>query len=300
MPTSSAVLLIVFAFLVPAQAQQFHYWGEELKPVLGVLQEAHLSGSVGLVGRCDPSSLPGFPQFANAEASVSSPLAALHEIVAGDSGMRVKQDANGTIRITEKGLPSDILKVKIGHIVFEDYSHHDIHSANLAVSVILSAPEVKSFMAGHNIAAPQLTGSRGVGIGPGESQWPPNAPQISGAVDNVTVLEALDRVLAAFPGEAFVYWNCPETTERNQGSRAKHRLAQQEDSSLFSDCPAPTIGDIQAGTVFPADAPNPFCMPRSLLSGLPRLFPTPEEASHQRRIFVFFFKITKGFGAGCL
>jgi hypothetical protein len=299
MPTSHVVLLILLGLLVPAQAQQLYFWGEELKPVLGVLQEAHLSGSIGLAGRCDPSHLPGFPQFANAAASVSSPLAALREIAASDSGMRVKQDANGTIRMTEKGVPSDILNVRISHIDFEDYSHHEIHSANLAVRLILSAPEVKSFMARHNIAAPQVTGPWGSGTGPGESRWPPNAPHISGSLDNITVLEALDRVLSAFPGEAFVYWNCPQTAERNHRSRKRLRDRQQAESSFFSDCPASPLGDMQSGTVLPAGVPNPFCM-RLPLSGLSRLFPTPEEPSHQRRIFIFFFAMENGFAGKTL
>ena len=300
MPTRRLVLVITLVgILVPAQAQELHPWAEELKPVFEVLQDAHVSGSIELAGRCDPSHLPGFPQFRTAAVTASSPLAALREVAASDPGMRVEQDANGTIRMTEKGVPNDILNVRISHILFENYLHHDIRSANFAVEVILSAPEVRSFMAAHDIAAPQLKGPGSVPGNAGD-QWPPDAPHISGSLDNVTVLEALDRVLAAFPGEVFVYWNCPETHEKNERSHTKARNKQEQESTLVSDCPASSTGDIQSGTGFPSGLPNPACMPRLVLSGLPQLFPTPEEPSPQRRIFIFFFAREKGFGGKTL
>jgi hypothetical protein len=209
--------------------------------------------------------------------------------------MRVRQDANGTIRMAERAVPSDILNVRISHLVFENYAHHDILSANFAVRVILSAPEVRSFMAAHDIVAPQLIGG-GIGaLGAGEGQWPPDAPRISGSLDNVTVSEALDRVLAAFPGEVFVYWNCPKTQE-NERDHVKAHTKHQEESTLFSNCPASST---QSGTAFPPGSPNPFCMPPSILSALPQLFPVPGEPPHQRKIFIFFFTM-KRFGSKTL
>lgn len=294
MHNSAVLLLILAGTLAPARAQELHYFGEELKPVLAILQDAHRSGSIELAGRCD-TSLPGIPQFGSPAATASSPLTALGEVAASDPGMRVRQDANGTIRMAERGVPSDILNVRISHLVFENYAHHDIHSANFAVEVIFSAPEVRSFMATHEIVAPQITGPKGSGVGPGESQWPPDAPRISGSLDNVTVLEALDRVLAAFPNEVFVYWNCPETHEKSERNHKAH-TRQQEKSTPFSDCPASST---QSGTVFPPGLPNPFCMPQSKLSVLPQLFPILEEPSHQRRIFIFFFAM-KQFGSKTL
>ena len=299
MPTFAVVLLILVGILAPAQAQELHFWAEELKPVFGVLQDAHLSGSIGLSGRCDPAHLPGFPQFRSAGVTASSPLAALREIAASDPGMRVKQEADGTIRMTERGVPSDILNVRINHIVFENYAHHDIHSANFAVRVILSAPEVRSFMAAHDIAAPQIDGPGGVPGNAGD-QWPPESPHISGSLDNVTVLEALDRVLAAFPGEVFVYWNCPETHNKSEQVPTKTSNKQQDWPSPSPDCSPSGAGDTTSSAVVPAGLPNPFCMPHSLLSGLPRLFPAPEEPTHQRRIFLFFFAMKKGFGGKML
>lgn len=259
------VVALTLGTLVPAQTQEPHYWAEELNPVFEVLQEAHLTGSIELAGRCDPFSVfPGFPRFRSAALTASSPLAALREVAASDPEMKVEQDANRTIRMTEEGVPNDILDIKISHIVFQNFAGHNIHSANYAVRVILSAPEVRSFMEAHDIAAPQITGPSSV---PGNfsDNWPPDAPQISGSLDDATVLEALDRVLDAFPGEVFVYWNCPETYEKNERSHTKARTEQQE-----------------------------------VLSRLLQLSPTPEDPSHQRRIFISFFKAIKGYGGKTL
>jgi len=62
----------------------------------------------------------------------------------------------------EKGVPTDILNVKISHISFEDYAHHDIYTANGAVQVILSAPEVVAYAKTHDIALnPWVSGISG-------------------------------------------------------------------------------------------------------------------------------------------
>jgi hypothetical protein len=206
MRTLTAVLLVA-GTAISARAQEFHYWGEELEPVLGVLQGANLSVSIGLAGRCNPTGLPGFSQFRGPFVSVS-PLSALRE-VAASAAMTVEEDANRRIRMTEVGMPNDLLNVRIKHVVFENHAHHDIHSPTLAAELILSAPEVRTFMEAHKIAAPQLIGPRAV---PGNSSddWPPDSPHISGSIDDVTVSEALDRVLASFPGGVLVYWNCPD------------------------------------------------------------------------------------------
>lgn len=282
MPTSTVVLLILIGIVVPAQAQELHSWGEELKLVFGVLQDAHLSGSMELEGRCDPMHLPGFPRFGSVTTKAPSAVAALQEIAATDSvGMAVTQDADGTIRMVENRVQTDILNVRISYIVFQDYEHHDIHSANLAVRIILDSPEVVAFMQAHDIERP--LGAIGV---PGRGgYWPPESPYISGSLENVTVLEALDHVLAAFPGEVLVYWNCPKMQDKSEprSTEADHR--QQDESSLFSDCPPSLTRDSQS-------VPNPFCMPRSLLSEMPQFY-RPIETHNQRRIVIAFFSLVK-------
>jgi hypothetical protein len=292
------VLLFVVGILVRVQAQELHFWAEELRPIFEVLQQADLSGSVELDGRCDPARLPGFPQFGSAAPTKRPPLATLRDIAANDPAMQVRQDPDGTIRMREKGVPTDILNVRISHISFEDYARHDIYTANLALRVILSAPEVLAYAKMHNIALGRSLGA-GIGaVGMGYSQWPPGSPHISGSLDDVTVLEALNRVLRAFPGEVFVYWNCPETHKKREQNQTKNYDKQQEESNSSSDCPQ-SPGDAQS-SVFPAGLPNPLCMPRSAQPRLPHLFLALAEPSHERTIFLWFFSMRRGFGGKML
>src|SRR5690242_9265458 len=113
--------LLVLAVLLPTRAQELHFWGEELSPVFSVLQNGHLSASMELAGRCDQSHLPGFPQFSTTLTTASSALMALRELATSDAEMRVEQDANGTIRMAEQGVPNDVLNIRISHVVFNDY-----------------------------------------------------------------------------------------------------------------------------------------------------------------------------------
>ncbi len=256
----TAVLVVLAVAAISTGAQEFHYWGEELEPVFAVLQGTHLSVSIGLSGRCNPTGLPGFPQFRSPSVSVS-PLAALREVAASAHAMTVEESTNGRIRMTEAEVPDDLLNVRIKHLVFENSAHHAIYSATGAAEVILSSPEVRSFMEAHKVAAPQLTGPRGV-TGNFGGDWPPNAPHTSGSIDDVTVSEALDRVLAAFPGEVLVYWNCPDKLNGSEPVTKTNSTEAQEQSPAVP----------------------------------PQLFPAPEDASYQRRIHVFFFRAWKGFG----
>jgi hypothetical protein len=278
MPNLSVVVLVLFCTILPAQAQNSV---DDLNPVLKVLYEAHLSGSIELAGRCDPLRLPVFSQPERTASVDSSPLAVLREITASDRGMKVRQDPDGTIRMSEKAVPHDILNVRIKHIVFENFAHHEIHSASFAVRVILSAPEVQSFMAAHAIAGPQ-SNEIGVSVPYGAVEvWPPESPHISGSLNDVTFSEALDRALRAFPGEVLVYWNCPATHGKAESNRTKVPHNQSEQSSASMNCPT--------SSVFPKDLPSPFCLPSSVLSKLPQFFTVSwNEPPDQRRVFFLF------------
>jgi hypothetical protein len=45
--------------------------------------------------------------------------------------------------------------------------------------------------------------------------WPPQSPRISGSLENVTLSQALDRVLKTFPG-IWVYEDCPKSDKKNR------------------------------------------------------------------------------------
>ena len=131
-----------------------------LRPILEVLDKANLSGSIEFSGRCESlivQDFPEFPKFRVLATSGGSPLQALHEMFADDPAMQVTQDPDGTIRMIEKGVPTDILNIGISHIPFESGqppAPRPIYDPNMALMHILGAPEVKLFMKAHHIEWP--------------------------------------------------------------------------------------------------------------------------------------------------
>jgi len=117
--------------------------------------------------------------------------------------------------MAEIGVPADVLNVRISHISFERSGANGqgaAYNPDDALNAILRAPEVMDFMKAHDIEQP----SQGAGV-PGNliGRWPPEQPHISGSLDNVTVSEALDRILETFPG-IWVFENCPRNDKKNR------------------------------------------------------------------------------------
>lgn len=178
--------------------------GESLRPILEVLDRAKLSGSLSVSGRCVEGNIPDLPQF-RASATSGAPLHTLRGILADDPGMRVRQDRpGGEIRMMERGVPTDVLNVRISHISFDQW-----YDPRDGVSAILHTPEVVAFMKARDIKWP-FHGSAVRG-----NPWPPEHPHLSGSLENVTVREVLDHILKTFPG-IWVYENCPRTDEKNR------------------------------------------------------------------------------------
>ncbi len=123
---------------------------------------------------------------------------------AGDSKMRVTQDANGKIRMIESDVPHDLMEVRISHISFKDYDGRDgVWAPRQARRIIEHAPEVRAFMQSHKITwALDAEYINDISGGPS-----PKLPHVSGDLYNVTVAEALDYVSESFPG-LWVYENC--------------------------------------------------------------------------------------------
>ncbi|MGA8431764.1 MAG: hypothetical protein WB729_18210 [Candidatus Sulfotelmatobacter sp.] len=180
-----------------------------LEPILRVLDNAKVSGSLEFSEPCDWRDFPHFPQFRSQTADSSKPIQALREILADDPKMRVSQEPNGTIRMTELGVPTDLLNLRIRHISFHNDGKEpqDTYEPNQALRAILTAPEVAAFMQAHAIrggGSPFV----GEGIVRGVGGPVPNLPHISGSLDNVTISQALDYVLQTFPG-VWIYEDCP-------------------------------------------------------------------------------------------
>jgi hypothetical protein len=129
--------------------------------------------------------------------------------VVEDPAIQIAQAPDGTIRMIEQGVQGDLLNVRISHIWFENNGIplQYAYSANSTLrDAVLAAPEVRAFMKTHGLELP--TGNEGVTGNSGK--WPLSSPHISEAMDDLTLSEALDRVLTTFPG-LWVYWNCPQS-----------------------------------------------------------------------------------------
>jgi hypothetical protein len=143
--------------------------------------------------------MPDFPTSrAVPESREQDPLQFLRMTFADDPEMTVTQDPDGTIRMIEKDVPTDLLDVKIAHVSFDS-----VYDPAVAMGVIAATPEVQSFMKTNQIEWPLLDNSGlGLAILP-----TPEMPHLSGHLDSVTFAQALDYVLKTFPG-FWIYENC--------------------------------------------------------------------------------------------
>lgn len=181
---------------------------EPLRPLLDAMYREKVSGSLAFLGHCDHSTPPDFPKFHAPSATARSPLEIARETFADVPAMKVWQESDGTIRMMETGVPTELLNVKISHIVFDGN-----RTALAAIRhVILRAPEVVNFMNAHNVASPF---GEGIVQGSGPSAHPDESTRISVSMHDVIVSQALDDVLKTFPG-IWVYVSCPRDDRKSQ------------------------------------------------------------------------------------
>lgn len=183
-------------------AQQVSYrFDNSSRLILDELEDTHISGSLIYSAKCSfhQGRFPIVPHVHLASRS-GSPVDVLQSMFAGDSKMHVTQEPNGIVRMAETDVPSDILEVKIHHISFQATPSDGLPplgGPRLAMIRVLGAPEVKSFMEAHDITT---------GAGRLEGAYP-KLPEVPGELSDVTVLQALDYILKAFPGY-WVYESC--------------------------------------------------------------------------------------------
>jgi len=175
-----------------------------LRPLLQALARSGVSGSLTFSGHC--AGFPrDLPHLRVPSTSEGTPLQVARETFSYDPAMQVSQDSDGTVRMNERGTSTELLDVKISHISFEKDGvplQYAIYSPNAALYyVILRAPEVSAFTNAHDIQVP-FAGTIG------GQQISAEAPHISGSMDNLTLSQALDRLVRTFPG-IWVYENCP-------------------------------------------------------------------------------------------
>jgi hypothetical protein len=170
-----------------------------------VLHEAGVSGSLELSG-CTEDLRPKYPHARAIPTRTGSAVQMMREVLADSPSISITQETNGTIRMAEKGVPGDLLNVRIARITFEDYARNPVYTANDALTAVLQTPEVSSFMAEHGMELPSGAGGVPGHAGP----WPTTMPHLSGSLDNATLFEALNEILKTFPG-LWVNWNCPQS-----------------------------------------------------------------------------------------
>jgi len=184
-----------------------------LRPLLQALAKSGVSGSLAFSGHCTgfPRDLP---HMRVPSTSDGAPLQLARETFSDDPTMQFSQDPDGTIRMKERGISTELLDVKISHVPFETNgvplqyaAYNPDHALYYA---ILRAPEVSAFADAHDIQVP-FVGMGGLG-GPGQ-QLSAELPHISGSMDNLTLSQALDRIVKTFPG-IWVYENCPADGKR--------------------------------------------------------------------------------------
>jgi hypothetical protein len=195
-----------------------------VQPILEILDKAKLSGSFVFTGHCDLGAckpaqpiadcFPDFPKLRAAETPVNSAVQTVRGILTDAPAVQVTQDGDGTIRMNEAGVPTDLLNIKISHILFESNGangQRGVFTANSALRYVLHAPEVLAFMKANDIEGPFDRGTRSGESVPGNAgAWPPDSAHISGSLDNVSLADALDYILKAFPG-IWIYENCPQS-----------------------------------------------------------------------------------------
>jgi hypothetical protein len=190
-------------------------WGQEQQGtdpnvavplVMSVLSKAHVSGSLVFSGHCDQEGVGDFPKI-HASSNAEGPLQTLREMFSDDPKMQITQEPDGTIRMIETDVPTDLLNLRIGHLSFKRDEGRlvSMYNPNEALWAILRAPEIVDFMRLHDIEWP-FQGARGVSWAHGLLSA--ESPHISGDLDNVTLFQALARLQQSFPG-LWLYKNCP-------------------------------------------------------------------------------------------
>lgn len=268
-------------------AQELHLWGEELGPTFDVLAQDNLSGFLQLSGKHE-THFPGLPRFRTVRAP-RSPLRNLRAVAADFPGMRVSRKAAGIMVMRQKGVPEDILRIRIAHLELKDICFGDIYSATRALMIILRTPEVTAYASANHIEISPTGRSGFFSGGSGCGLPPPGMPHFSASMKNVTVGQALERVFKAFPGEILVYWNVAEVQEEGSSSA---REQSQMVPNFYSECRSMPKGDSVFRTQAP-DIPDPFCLPPEVFMALPnRLLmqiQTPYELTG-RQVYFWFFR----------
>jgi hypothetical protein len=206
-----ALLLAVVANAQMLQGQAPKRRVDAIRPILQVLDGLGVSGSIEFTGAtCKADRLPEFPKFKDIVSDTPS-VQQLRDMFAINAAMNVSQDADGTVRMVEADVPSDILNVRIREVRFESpYSYYP----NAALErVVLQAPGFKEFLRDHGINWPF---NRDWGFSALGNPYPaPEWPHVSGSLYDMKLSQLLDYIVRGFPG-IWMYENCPQDRTRGR------------------------------------------------------------------------------------
>lgn len=177
---------------VGAQENQGDSQGN-IQRILAVLKPEEKSARLDFHGACDilnSDVISVSPINLDTPRDVKNGLLRVKDILRGNRDMTVNEDQSSIIRINGAGLSDEILRTKIVHLPLSREAQYD---PDAAIRAILGAEEVQSAMLKLNTRR-ALT-SPGLEIIPSKGM-----PHLKQSLENVTVDEALDRILHKFPG----------------------------------------------------------------------------------------------------
>jgi hypothetical protein len=132
---------------------------------------------------------------------------ALSEIFADDPEMQISRDPSGQVRMYESGVARDLLDHKFDRItILNGGTPRDfLRSPPEVMSEMLESPEVAEFMEARGMHAPGAPGSfRSLSV------LTSGGPSMPDYLENVTLADALDKVVQVFHPGLWVYKECDD------------------------------------------------------------------------------------------
>lgn len=199
--------LLILLLSSGAQAQEFRPLSKGWTRVENFVQEmfflTHSSGSLTLHGECRVTQQGSVVVSDILSRPPEGPFRDLDEAMAAvsqlDPYLSWTRDKDGLIRVSDDRVNDDVLNIHLERVQFVREA-----DPNEAIRVVLSAPEVQKYFKKKHIEQGTML------ILPMNST---GLPKLSGDLHNVTVEEALDRIVAFFPG-LWIYSQCTSDGHR--------------------------------------------------------------------------------------
>ena len=165
--------------------------------VVGILQNSGRSGSLAYEGTCTPrGDITDSLRVGTPQAGIPV-VEALHQALASEPSLTVKEDASGSIRIVGANVNTELLGLRIPEIRFRSEDN-----PRDATATLLIRPEVKSYMQSHRINFENVVN---------QMAPMPKGAHLNTILRNATISEALDRIAQTFPG-VWIYRECATRT----------------------------------------------------------------------------------------